>query len=73
MIKTYLVSMHGQFLDQQGVKHPGLYNIIGQSDNDNILDSLLTESNSQSFVSTLKSVSPTLLASKGKAPIRFKL
>ena len=65
--------MHGQVQDQQGIKYPGLYNIIGQSDSDELLNSLLDDSNPQSFVSTLKSVNSTLIASKGRSPIRFKL
>jgi hypothetical protein len=73
MIKTYLVSAHGQIEIQQGIKYPGLYNIIGQSDNDQLLDSLVSENNPKSFISTLKSVNSTLNASKGISPIRFKL
>ena len=73
MIKTYLVSMHGQIQGQDNVKYPGLYNIVGQSDSDELLNSLLDESNPQSFISTLKSVNSTLIVSKGRAPIRFKL
>jgi hypothetical protein len=72
MIKTYLVSMHGQIQDQQGVKYPALYNIIGQSDIDETLNSLLND-NPQSFISTLKSINSTLNVTRGKAPIRFKL
>ena len=64
--------MHGQIQDQQGVKYPALYNIIGQSDIDETLNSLLND-NPQSFISTLKSINSTLNVTRGKAPIRFKL
>ncbi len=73
MIKTYLVSMHGQIQTQGGVKYPGLYNIIGQSGNDEVLTSLLNDNNPQSFVSTLKSINSTLTTNRGISPIRFKL